>query len=250
MSGHLLRTFIFLLCITTSTTGKTETNDELNFSVSASYGFKQLDIDFITDEQPELESVKVSFVGAYKGVFYVFTLENAVSASKIQDLGVEGTIDRRDVGATIGTSIFESIMPEFENIILSPFVYIGYSYGKTEMEYIDGLGIKFIEAGLNAGLGISILNYRQKIIYTLMYGRAQLNNSELEFSQPNNTKKTNAYTYGHTLEASITYYFTLRWDIVGGVKVNNYFVNFETAESSSTARDQLKQLYIGIRYYF
>ena len=191
-----------------------------------------------------------SIAGSYKQYYSVLTADKTLSAGKVNELGVEGTVDRQDIGITFGGSVFESCMPHFKNIAFTPFIYVGYSDGKTVLNYIDGLEISFREAGVNFGGGINIFDKSNSITYSASWGYAFLNNSELQFSDKITTRKATGDTTGYSIDLSISYYIARDFDLVAGLKTNHYTIHFETGSFKGEAEDELNQIYGGLRYYF
>lgn len=229
-------------------------DDPVYFSANVSYGIKFINFGFLKGDQPELGSLSASLLALYQEWFASISADDSINSARVNELGVEGSVTRKDTGITIGRSIPENwlpqaLMPKSRRWTLSPYGYIGYSDGKTELSYVDGLEVSFREAGFNFGIGASLFDEFSSRSYHLGWGYAILNNSELKFSSDVD-QITTGNTRGYSLDLSMSQYVTDNTDVSVGIRTNRYTIKFETGSFSGEAEDTLTQIYLGLRYYF
>lgn len=223
--------------------------EPIYFSTNVSYGIKFLNFGFLKGEQPKLRSVNISFVVLYQKWFGSLSLDESVSAARVDELGVEGDVTRRDIGVTIGRTMFTNFMPDFQRYTLSPYWYLGYSDGTTDLSYNDGLGVSFREAGMNFGLGATLFDEHTSRSFNVSFGFAILDNSELKFISEDIDRTTFGNTRGLSLDLSMSQYISRNLDFRLGFKANRYVIDFETGTFEGEAEDSLNQIYVGLRYY-
>ncbi len=227
--------------------------DQCYFSTNINYAYKQLNFGFLKGSQPSLNSVNFSLQGSYQDFFALISLDNSISGARIQELGIEGTVTRNDFGVSVGGILDQRnivfFIPTSKRWILSSYGYAGYSDGRTELSYADGLSISFREAGMNFGVGASLFDAHTLSSYTISIGYAYLNNSELKFSS-DIQKTTVGDTRGFSFDMSYSLQLSSNFDLKFGLKTNRYIINITTGSFQGDVEDTLNQLYLGVRYYF